>query len=85
MQKWKLAKYWNKLIIWESIKYAKEKGIKEYDLGGYYTGKELDQQKENINIFKSGFGGQLVTHYIYEKNYSKTYKLARNVYRIIKK
>ena len=69
----------NKLIIWESIKYAKNKGIKEYDFGGYYTGKEPDQQKENINIFKNGFGGKLVTHYIYQKDYSKIFKVARGL------
>ena len=72
-----------KLLFWEAMKYAKNKGIKEFDLGGYYIGKEPDPQKENINDFKNSFGGQLVTHYIYEKNYSKTYRLAKKMYRII--
>jgi hypothetical protein len=65
----------NRLIIWEAIKYAKEKGIKEYDFGGYYTGEEKDEQKEKINMFKRSFGGKLVTRYNYRKDYSIIYKL----------
>lgn len=63
----------NRLIIWEAIKYAKAKGIKEFDFGGYYTGAKKDEQKERINVFKKSFGGQLATHYIYQKEYSKIY------------
>jgi lipid II:glycine glycyltransferase (peptidoglycan interpeptide bridge formation enzyme) len=73
----------NRLLLWEAITYAKNKGIKEFDLGGYYTGKEPDPQKESINKFKDSFGGQLTTHYIYQKNYSKIYKLARNAHQLI--
>ena len=72
----------NRLITWEAIKYAKEKGIKEFDMGGYYTGKVKDEQKERINIFKQSFGGKLATHYIYQKDYSKIYKLARSLYQL---
>lgn len=70
----------NRLMVWEAIKYSKKKGIKEFDLGGYYTGKYIDTQKENINVFKKSFGGELVTHYIYERSYLKTYKLAKNIF-----
>lgn len=72
----------NRLMIWQAIKYAKEKGIKEFDMGGYYTGKTKDEQKERINIFKQSFGGKLTTHYIYQRDYSKIYKLARRLYEI---
>lgn len=65
----------NRLIVWEAIKYAKEKGLKEFDFGGYYTGEE-DKEKEKINIFKKSFGGKLTLHYIYQKNYSNICKLA---------
>lgn len=75
----------NRLIKWETIKYAKNKGIKEYDMGGYYTGSIKDEQKERINNFKKGFGGELVTHYIYQKDYSKKFSLAKHVYQLIKK
>jgi len=67
----------NRLIEWEGIKYAKENGMDTYDLGGYYTGETPDPQKENINDFKRSFGGELATHYIYQKNYSKIYSLVR--------
>jgi lipid II:glycine glycyltransferase (peptidoglycan interpeptide bridge formation enzyme) len=67
----------NRLIIWEAIKYASQKGLKEFDFGGYYTGEEKDEEKERINVFKKSFGGKLTTHYIYQKDYSKIFKLAR--------
>lgn len=69
----------NRLIIWEAIKYAKERGIINFDLGGYYTGKEADPQMEGINKFKSSFGGQVMTHYIYQKDYSMIYYCARKI------
>ena len=63
----------NRLIIWEAIKYAKEKKIKNFDFGGYYAGKKEDNQKERINIFKKSFGGKLTAQYIYQKDYSNFY------------
>jgi lipid II:glycine glycyltransferase (peptidoglycan interpeptide bridge formation enzyme) len=69
----------NRLVIWEAIKYAKEMGIVNFDMGGYYTGKEPDPQKEGINKFKSSFGGQVLTHYIYQKDYSIVYFCARKI------
>jgi len=74
----------NKLLIWNTIKYAKDKGIREYDMGGYYTGEKKDIQKENINRFKKSFGGKLVTHYIYEKDYSKLFTFTKKIYKIKK-
>lgn len=75
----------NRLMIWEAINYAKGKGIKEFDMGGYYTGKVKDEQKERINIFKKSFGGKLTTHYIYQKDYSKIYKVAQKAYQLKQK
>jgi hypothetical protein len=72
-----LIGYGNRLLHWEAIKYAKEKMIKDFDFGGYYTGLTPDPQKEGINVFKESFGGKRVTHYIYQKDYSQLYKLAR--------
>lgn len=63
----------NRLMIWEAIKYAKEKGIKEFDFGGYAE-KSNDKQKMNVSLFKKSFGGKLAIHYIYQKDYSKIYK-----------
>jgi len=74
----------NRLKIWEAIQYAKNAGIGEFDLGGYYTGKKADPQKEGINTFKKSFGGEIVTHYIYEKDYSIVYTLAKKGYKMYK-
>ena len=74
----------NKFTVWNAIKYAKDKGVKEFDMGGYYTGEKKDIQKENINRFKRSFGGELVTHYIYEKDYSKLFIIAKKIYNIKK-
>ena len=70
----------NKLLTWEAIKYAKAKGLTEFDFGGYYTGKANDEM-ENINLFKEGFGGKQITRYGYQRDYSPTYTLARRVLR----
>jgi lipid II:glycine glycyltransferase (peptidoglycan interpeptide bridge formation enzyme) len=73
-----------RLIIWEAIKYAKEMGIVNFDMGGYYTGKEPDPQKEGINKFKITFGGDLVTHYIYQKDYSLLYHIGKKIFSLKK-
>ncbi len=73
----------NRQSIWEAIKYAKEAGIKEYDLGGYYTGRIPDPQKENINIFKKSFGGKLAIKYNYDKSYSAAYSLGKKVMKYV--
>lgn len=69
----------SRLMIWEAICYAKEHGMSTFDMGGYYTGKESDPQKEGINRFKDSFGGQVVTHYIYQKDYSLLYYIGRKI------
>jgi len=72
----------NRLIDWKAIKYAKEKGIKEYDLGGLWPEEEAEKDisKKGINNFKLSFGGKTVTRYSYEKTYSKTYRFFYNLY-----
>ena len=81
-EKQKIISEANRLIEWEAIKYAKAKGIKEYDEGGYYTGKETDLQKERINVNKRTLGGELVTRYMYQKDYSIRYKIAKKIYKL---
>jgi len=73
----------NRLLFWEAIKHAKEKRIKEFDFGGYYTGENKDDPRHTINTFKQSFGGQLITRYNYDKVYSRTNKWARSLYRLI--
>ena len=66
-----------RLLVWEAIKYAKRKEMKTFDMGGYYIGEKPNIEKEGINDFKKSFGGELVTHYNYQKNYSMIYFLAK--------
>ncbi len=73
----------NRLIIWQAINHAKEKGIKEFDMGGYgHTGGDKSDQADTIDTFKLSFGGKLTTHYIYQKDYSKIYKFAKKLYQL---
>jgi len=75
----------SKLIIWEAIKYAKEKGIKELDMGELWSEEEAakDSDRQNINFFKQSFGGVTVKRFSYEKAYSKTYRLAKYLYQLV--
>jgi len=75
----------SKLIIWEAIKYAKAKGIKEFDFGGYYAGGEGKEILNTPNWFKQSFGGKVITHYIYQKDYSKIYTFARSLYQLARR
>ncbi len=72
----------NRLLIWEAIKYAKAKGIKEFDFGGYYSGDDNVEWK-SIGFFKQTFGGVPTTHYIYAKSYLGIYAIARRVRSIL--
>ena len=74
----------DRLIDWEAIKYGKEKGIKEYDLGGLWSKEEeeKDEKKKGINLRKLGLGGKIVTRYSYEKINSKIYNLIYNLYNL---
>jgi lipid II:glycine glycyltransferase (peptidoglycan interpeptide bridge formation enzyme) len=72
----------NRLLIWEAIKYAKNKGIKKFDLGGYYTGGDKNDPRYTINKFKESFGGKITIRYIYQKNYSFLYSLLYKLYEI---
>jgi len=69
----RLIGYANRLIDWEAIKYAKEKGMKEFDHGGLWPEREAEEnkKKKGINSFKLSFGGKIVTRYSYYKIYSK--------------
>lgn len=72
----------NKMMIWEAIKYAKTLGIKEFDMGGIYTGKNKDDPRYTINKFKLSFGGEVKTYYNYQKVYSKLYNFALSLYQL---
>ena len=86
-EKAKLIGYANRLIHWEAIKYAKEKGIKEYDLGGIFSDEEVEKDKVKMGIrsFKLSFGGESVTRYQYQKIYSKGFKILYRLYTFLNK
>lgn len=50
----------NRLLNWEAIRWARGKGLRLYDFGGWYQGTE-DAQRLSINQFKNGFGGERIT------------------------
>jgi len=72
----------NRLLHWEAIKYAKGNGIKEFDWGAMWPKEEAekDKLKYNINSFKLSFGAEVVPCYVYQRVYSKTYGLAKDIY-----
>lgn len=67
------------LLHWEVIQYAQKRGIKVLDLGGLAL-RGKDDPRSSIDFFKLSFGGQVVTHYSYRKDYSKLYSLGRHIY-----
>jgi hypothetical protein len=75
-----IVSFANRLAIWEAIKYAKAKGLKEFDLGGYYTGNNENDPRVGINRFKEKFGGVLTIYYTYWKYYSKLYMVIQRIY-----
>ena len=77
----------SKLIIWEAIKYGKEKGIKQLNMGELWPEEEAekDEAGRNINFFKQSFGGVTVERYSYQKAYSRTARLANYSYQLLKR
>lgn len=73
----KLISFGNRLLTWEAISYAYNKGLSSFDMGGYYVGTHPDPEMERINRFKRGFGGQVTERHSYFKDYSAALKAAR--------
>ena len=73
----------NRLVHWEAIKYAKKRGIREFNWGGLWPEEcaKNDNEKRAINSFKLSFGGDIVTSYTYNKFYSKSYKALHQLYK----
>lgn len=52
----------NRRLHWEDMKFFQSVGVRTYDFGGWYTGRE-DQTKLGINAFKEQFGGRVIQEY----------------------
>jgi len=80
----KMSSNADRLVDWELIKYAKDKGIKEFDLGGLWSKEEeaKDVEKKGINSHKLELGGKIITCYSYQKFYSKKFLLAYQLYNL---
>lgn len=65
----------NRMLIWEAIKYAKNKGLKLFDMGGI----DIDGKNQLLKEFKESFGGQQTDCYYYHKVYSPILKLWINL------
>jgi hypothetical protein len=76
----------NRLLHWEAIKYAGEKGIREFDWGGLWASDEADkdERKRSVNSFKLSFGGEAMIRYSYRKVYSGVYKIGSYLYNIMR-
>ncbi len=80
-----LIGYANKLLWWEAIMYSINKGIKEFDFGGYYVGDDKADAMAGINFYKTGFGGRLIDRYDYYKVYSLKYTIAKRLFNVFAK
>ena len=80
----KNCSYANHLLVWEAMKYAKNKGINKWDWGGWFSKEEilLDKSFEGINQFRFSFGGEAIIRYNYERRYSKLFRICSHVYRL---
>lgn len=74
----------NRALIWEAIKYAKDRNIKVFDFGGYYAGNEVKDALA-VNFFKQSFGGKIVDRFVYSKIYSLKYKLSKRIVNLVRR
>lgn len=74
--------YAGDLIKWEMIKWGIKRGYRWYDLGGVNPAPKEGSKEEGILKFKQKWGGELVTYYLFEKEYSK---FKQKIVKIMKK
>ncbi|MDD1676940.1 MAG: GNAT family N-acetyltransferase [Methanomicrobiales archaeon] len=75
-EKARMIGFANTFLHWEAMKYAKAKGIREFNWGGLFPETEVKQDplKQTLNAYKLHFGGVVVTRYSYHKVYSPLYQ-----------
>ena len=64
----------NRLLIWEAIKYFKNKNLELFDLGGISPDSQ-NPSLRNLAEFKEAFGGTRQSCYYYHKVYSRLLRL----------
>jgi len=74
----------NRKLIWENMKSFKEKGLKEFDMGGV-TMDPNRPEMNGIDRFKLEFGGLLVEEFNYYYGVSVQGKLALKLKEIVKR
>jgi len=65
----------NRYLYWRDILRFRDKKIRTFDFGGYYTGSQ-DEEKVRVNGFKDEFGGSVVNEFNCEKPVTWKGKLA---------
>ncbi len=71
----------NRFCHWKDMVYFKEQGIRLYDWGGWYNGKE-DEALLGINKFKEKFGGTITPNYnsiVYVSLKGKLFRLLKRL------
>ena len=63
----------NRILFWEAIKHAKERGYESFDLGGITSPNESGEY-DSLAEFKMSFGGELRPCFYYFKLYSRLIK-----------
>jgi len=69
----------SRLIHWEAIKFAKQKGIAEFDMGGIIEDKK--DPRYSVTAYKLSFGGKTTIRYNFRKDYSRILRIVRYLYR----
>jgi hypothetical protein len=74
----------NCFLHWNVILRMKERGIRYFDFGGWYTGT-TDINLLGINLFKKSFGGQVIREYQCEQAVTAKGWLGLTMARVLKK
>jgi len=74
----------NRLLIWEAIKDARVRGLKQLDLGGI-SPDAANPELRSLSEFKEAFGGARQDCYYYHKIYSPALKALIKLKEIIKR
>ncbi len=72
----------NRMVVWQAIVLAKERGVKRFDLGGIDTDSKSPSEK-GLTEFKEAFGGERKMSYYYTKVNSRLLRLLLKIRSLI--